>query len=132
MRRSSVNFRGGHKIFARKIYVLTSAKCPNFTRFLAENLSKYPNFYDICPKNLQENSRILHDFARKMPKFYIIIARKILFSRILGGHVPKRAHPCPPSPTPQRRIDGGIWVYIPSKSVQVNFLWGKNDVRTAI
>jgi len=22
---------------------------------------------------------------------------------------------------------GGIWVYIPPKSVQVNFLWGRND-----
>jgi len=28
----------------------------------------------------------------------------------------------------QGRSDGGI----PPKSVQVNFLWGKNDVRTAI
>jgi len=27
---------------------------------------------------------------------------------------------------------GGIWVYIPPKSVQVDFLWGKNDVRVAI
>ena len=27
-------------------------------------------------------------FAQKMPEFYIIIARKIFFSRILGGHVP--------------------------------------------
>jgi len=27
---------------------------------------------------------------------------------------------------------GGIWVFIPPKSAQVNFLWGKNDVRTAI
>jgi len=26
-------------------------KCPNFTRFLPEKLSKYQNFYDICPKN---------------------------------------------------------------------------------
>jgi len=26
---------------------------------------------------------------------------------------------------------GGIWVFIPPKSAQVN-LWGKNDVRTAI
>ena len=32
----------------------------------------------------------------------------------------------------QGRSDGGIWVFIPPKSVQVNFLWGKNDVRTAI
>jgi len=35
--------------------------------------------------------------------------------------------------TVQGRSDGGIWVYIRApKSVQVNFLWGKNDVRTAI
>jgi len=28
---------------------------------------------------------------------------------------------------------GGIWVYIPQKLVQVDFLWGvKNDVKTAI
>jgi len=27
---------------------------------------------------------------------------------------------------------GGLWVYIPAKSVQVNFLWGKNDIRMAI
>jgi len=32
----------------------------------------------------------------------------------------------------QGRSDGGIWVYIPQKSVQVNFLLGRNDVRTAI
>jgi len=32
----------------------------------------------------------------KIPEFYIIIARKIFFSRILGGHVP----PPPPSPMP--------------------------------
>jgi len=27
---------------------------------------------------------------------------------------------------------GGISVFMPPKSAQVNFLWGKNDVRTAI
>jgi len=29
----------------------------------------------------------------------------------------------------------GVWVYIPppqKKSVRVNFLWGRNDIRTAI
>jgi len=44
-----------------------------------------PDFYDICPKNLQnsrilcflpENARILHNNCPK-----------IIFSRILGGHV---------------------------------------------
>jgi len=37
--------------------------------------------------------------------------------------------------TPQGPSDGGIWVYrylYPQKSVKVNFLWGKNDARTAI
>ena len=32
----------------------------------------------------------------------------------------------------QGRSDGGISVFIPRKSAQVNFLRGKNDVRTAI
>jgi len=32
----------------------------------------------------------------------------------------------------QGRSDGGIWVYIPPKSAQVDFLWGKYDVKTAI
>jgi len=27
---------------------------------------------------------------------------------------------------------GGIWVYIPPKSVQINFLLGRNDVRTSV
>ena len=72
--RSSVNFRGGHKIFARKMCIknhenaqILNDSCPknyNNTRFLwylPEKLSKYPNFYDICLEILQ-NSRILHDF----------------------------------------------------------------------
>jgi len=32
----------------------------------------------------------------------------------------------------QGRSEGGISVFIPPKSAQVNFLWGKNDVKTAI
>jgi len=45
-RRSSVDFRG-HDIF-----------CP---KNMCEKLSKYPNFYDICPKN----ARILHNNCPK-------------------------------------------------------------------
>jgi len=41
-------------------------------------------------------------FGRKMPEFYIKIARKffprILGGHVLGGHVPPPL--CPPSPTP--------------------------------
>jgi len=36
------------------------------------------------------------------------------------------------TPMCQGRSDGGISVFMPPKSAQVNFLWGKNDVRTAI
>ena len=71
-----------------------SAKCPNFTWFLAEKLSKYPNFYDTCPKNLQ-NSPILHDFCPKNARIWRNNCPTNIFSRILGGHVPP-AHP--PSP----------------------------------
>jgi len=57
-------------------------------------INKMPEFYDSCPKNYQ-NSLIFMTFdqkiniipelymiffARKMPEFFIIIARKILFS----------------------------------------------------
>ena len=42
-------------------------------------------------------------FARKIPEFYIlIIARKIFFSRILGGHVPSLP---PPSSTPMQCVN---------------------------
>ena len=51
---------------------------PEFYMILARKIIKITEFYNICPKNLQ-NSRILHDFARKMPEFYIIIVRKIFF-----------------------------------------------------
>jgi len=71
-------------------------KCPNFTRFLPEKLSKYPNFYNIF---LKVNKILEFDmiFARKMPKFYIIIARKIFFQNFRGSHGPFA--PPPPSPT---------------------------------
>jgi len=52
---------------------------PEFYMILSRKIiKKKPNFYDICPKNLQ-NSRILHDFCPKMHDFYVIIARKIFF-----------------------------------------------------
>ena len=46
----------------------------------------------ICP-NINKSLEFYMSFARKMPEFFITIARKI-FSGILGGHVP----PCPPPP----------------------------------
>jgi len=60
---------------------------PEFYMILARKITKIPEFfYDICPKNLQ-NSQILHDFARKVPEFYVIIAQKIFFPNF-RGHVP--------------------------------------------
>jgi len=48
-----------------------------------EELSKYPNFYDIFAKIYKIPEFYMFP-PPKMPEFYIIIARKI-FSRILGG-----------------------------------------------
>jgi len=87
--RSSVNFRG-HQIFARKICI----KNQQNSRILQNS----------CPKNYQ-NTRIFMIFARKiykipefhviftrkMPEFYVIIARKIFFPNFRGA----RAPPCP-------------------------------------
>jgi len=42
---------GGGKKFLPEKYVRKLTKYPNFTWFLPENYQKYPNFYDICPKN---------------------------------------------------------------------------------
>jgi len=47
----------------------------------ARKINKIPQFYTI--------------FARQMPEFFIIIARKIFFPKF-GGYVP----PASPSPTP--------------------------------
>jgi len=81
-RRSSVNFRG-YRIFVRKICI--------------KDQQNALILHDSCPKNYQSNrifmtfarkiykiSEFYMIFARKMPEFYIIIARKI-FSQILGG-----------------------------------------------
>jgi len=77
--------------------------------------------HDSCPRNYQntrifviftrkinkiaENFLIIAEFymiffARKRPKFYIIIALKICFPNF-GGHVP----PCPLYPTPMDDLD---------------------------
>jgi len=65
---------------------------PEFYMILArKKLSKYPNFYDICPKILQ-NSQIFHDFC---PENAIILHNncpKIFFPNFREG---ARA-PCPP------------------------------------
>jgi len=72
--------------------------CPNFAWILLEKLSKYPLFCYNFPKNYPN----CISFVRKMPGFYIMIARKT-FSRFFGGTCP----PCPPSPTPMV-----LWYFI--------------------
>ena len=48
-RRSSVNFRGGHGIFARK-NVWKIIKIPEFLWYLPEKLTKFPNFTWFLPE----------------------------------------------------------------------------------
>jgi len=77
----AVNFRGGARHFCPKICV--------------KNYQNRPNFVIFAPKH-EQNSLVLHDFARKMPEFYIIIVRKIfipIFFFFLGGGA--RASPVP-------------------------------------
>jgi len=66
---------------------------PEFYMILAEKLSKYPNFM-IFARKINKIPQFCMIFARKMPKFFIIIAWKNIFSRILGGMCP----PQPPAP----------------------------------
>jgi len=69
-------------------------KMPEFYTILARKLSKYLNFYDICPKNRQ-NSRILHDFCPKNTRIlHDNCPKNIFHDFFLGGgwHVP---HPAP-------------------------------------
>jgi len=51
---------------------------------LPEKLSKYPNFYYIYPKKINKIPDFHMIFARKMPEFYIIIAREIFFPNLVG------------------------------------------------
>ena len=63
---------------------------PEFYQILARKLAKYPDFYDIYPKNLQ-NSRISH-VCPKNARILRNNCPKNIFPRILEGHVP----PLPP------------------------------------
>ena len=60
---------------------------PNFTWYLPEKLSKCPKIFIIFVRNNNkiQKSRILHDICRKMPEFYMIIARKIFPDFSFGG-----------------------------------------------
>jgi len=60
-----------------------SAKCPNFTWFLPEKLYQIPKFLTFAG-NIYNVLEFYMIFAPKMPKFYIIIARK----KFYGGTCP--------------------------------------------
>ena len=63
-----------------------------------KKISKYRNFYDICPENKQ-NSRILHDFfCAKTARILHNNCPKNIFLNFRGGGGARA--PCPPSPTP--------------------------------
>jgi len=71
---------GGTKFLPEKC-VLKISKMPEFYMILSRKLSKYPNSYHTCPKNLQ-NSRILHDFCRKnAPILHNNCPKKIFFPK---------------------------------------------------
>ena len=81
-RRRSVNFRGARHFCPKNMYEKLT-KCPNFTRFLPEKLtSKLPEFLYYLVKKLKLTKFLNFTwfFSRKMPEFYIIIARKIFLS----------------------------------------------------
>jgi len=65
-------------------------KCPKFTWFLPEKFSSYPNFM-IFARKVNKIPEFCTIFAWKMPEFYIIIARQILFSFLGRGGVPSPA-----------------------------------------
>jgi len=56
-----------------------------------------PKFYIILARKIIKIPEFCRLFARKIDEFYIIIAPKIFFSRILGGG----GGTCPP-PTPMQ------------------------------
>jgi len=70
----------GERHFCTKIMYEKLAKCPNLTWFLFEKSSQYRNFWYL-PEKL-----IKFLIARKMPEFYIKIARFFLGGVV--GHVP--------------------------------------------
>ena len=69
---------------------------PEFYKILPQKLSKYPKIFMIFAWKIYKIPEFHMIFARKVPKFYVLIAQKNVFSQIIGGHVP----PLPPSPTP--------------------------------
>jgi len=63
---------------------------PEFYMIYPRKIAKYLNFY-VCVFFARKVNKIPEFYmiiARKMAEFYITIARKICFSRILGGHMP--------------------------------------------
>jgi len=81
---------GGYKNFARKICI----KNKQNARILNDSCPKnYQNTWIfIFARKIYKMPEFLHDFPRKMPWFYILLARKIFFRNFRGGGT------CPPSP----------------------------------
>ena len=97
----------GGRHFCRKIMYEKLTKCPKFTCYLPE-------------KNYQ-SFRIFMIFARKMPEFYMIIARKIfsdfVFLFFFGGGA-RALLPAPTPPTPELASPSNMIVNIWLRSTQ--------------
>jgi len=85
-RRSSVNFRGARQFWPENM-------CENYQN---------TRIFMIFARKINQISEFYMIFARKMPEFYIIIARKIFSPNFKGGGA--RA-PCPLSPTPMGIVE---------------------------
>jgi len=99
---------GGQDIFARKYMHEKLTKCPNFTWYLPEKLTKKITF-------------------NKMSEFYMIFARKIFFPNFFfgGGQQPLRpSSPTSPTSMTAIMIDNRIWPSKPEILIYLK-LWDK-------
>jgi len=76
-------------------YVLKISKMSEFYMILARKIIKNTGIFMTFARKIYKIPEFYMIFARKMPKFYIIIARKIFFRNFRGARAP-----LPPSPTP--------------------------------
>jgi len=53
-----------------------------------ETINKMPKFYVILARKISKIPEFYMTFARKMPEFYITIAPKIFFPNFRGAHAP--------------------------------------------
>jgi len=82
--RSSVKIGRG-KTFLPENYVWKINRIPEFSVIFAPKIIKIPEFYNIGAKTMNKVPELYMIFARKMPEFYMKIARKIFSDFFFGG-----------------------------------------------